>query len=236
MEAWMARLHGSGQVQITRAFFVLTIFCICALMMLPSWANSPSATLGTIVFAERAHIGSAAASVGATVFGGDRLSTEANGSLQLRTASARVLLSGSSSASFVEEQAIPAATLAAGTATFSTADSKAFTLHVATAAIRPASDRPTIGRVTVLGPKEFIVRSTQGSLSLAVEDDLRVIPEGAAYRVVLEPPAAAEPQSGGKNREPVKAGKNKFAWYVVAAIGVVTFFALDEALESPDRP
>ena len=30
--------------------------------------------------------------------------------------------------------------------------------------------------------------------------------------------------------------KNKFIWFVIGAVGVLTYIALDEALESPDRP
>ena len=68
-------------------------------------------------------------------------------------------------------------------------------MRFANALIRPATDQPTIGRVTVLGAKEFIVKSTRGSLTIAVEDDVREIPEGAGYRIVLDRSApAAEPE------------------------------------------
>src|SRR5438128_11798076 len=93
-------------------------------------------------------------------------------------------------ATFSQEDATPAATLAFGSASFSTANSKTFALHVDSAVIRPNSDRPTIGQVTVLSPKELIVKSTRGSLSIAVEVDVGEISEGAAYRVVLEPNSA----------------------------------------------
>src|SRR5882672_11086527 len=174
-----------------------------SLLITPVW-GAPSSSLGTIVYADRAHMGAAAASVGATVFGGDRLSTEQSGSIQVRAGAARLLLSGASSATLATDEATPAAILTRGSATFSTADSKAFALHVASAIIRPNKDKPTIGQVTVLGPKELVVRSTRGSLSIAVEYDVRVIAEGTAYRIVLEPsdtPAAAQgPRgTGGRN-------------------------------------
>src|SRR4029077_15154563 len=105
-------------------------------------------------------------------------------------------------------------------ATFSTANSKAFALHVASAVIRPNSNQPTIGQVTVLNPKELIVKSTRGSLSIAVEDDVREIREGAAYRVVLDP-SAADPQgprgagSKGYGSPPIKAAKSPLLWFVI---------------------
>ena len=186
-------------------------------------------------------MGAGAASVGTTVFGGDRLTTEQSGSVQVRAGAARLLLSSASSATFVREEATPAATLTLGSATFSTANSKAFTLHVATAVIRPNTDEPTIGQVTVISPKELVVRSNRGSLSIAVEDDVRVIPEGAAYRIVLDSPDA--PPQGprgagtkGYGGPPIKAAKSKFIWYAIGITAVVTFLAVQEALESPDRP
>jgi hypothetical protein len=213
-----------------------------SMLLTPVW-GAPSPSLGTVVYADGAHMGAAAASVGATVFGGDRLSTEQTGSIQVRAGAARFLLSGASSATFARDEATPAATLTRGSATFSTSNSKAFALRVATAVIRPDTDQPTIGSVTVLGPKELVVRSTRGSLSVAVEEDVRVIAEGAAYRIVLEPsdtPAAAQgPRgAGGRNNggPPIKAAKSRFIWYAIGITTVLTVWALHEALESPDRP
>jgi hypothetical protein len=212
------------------------------LLLTPVW-GAPSSSLGTVVYADRAHMGAAAASVGATVFGGDRLSTEQSGSVQVRAGAARLLLSGASSATFAQEEATPAATLTLGSATFSTANSKAFALYVASAVIRPNTDQPTIGHVTVLNPKELVVKSVKGSLTIAVDDDVRVIPEGAAYRIVLDPADYAAPLQGprgagtnGYGRPPVKAAKSRFIWYAIGITAVVTFLAVQEALESPDRP
>jgi hypothetical protein len=213
-----------------------------SLLLTPVWGAS-SSTIGTVIYADSAHVGSGAASVGATVFGGDRLTTEQSGSIQVRAGAARFLLSSASSATFAKDEATPAATLTFGSATFSTSNSKAFALHVASATIRPNTDEPTIGNVTVLGPKELVVRSTRGSLSVAVEDDVRVIAEGTAYRIVLDPPStASSPQgprgAGGRSGggSPVKAARSKFIWYAIGITTLLTVWALHEALESPDRP
>ena len=220
---------------------VVALLCV-SLMMAPAW-GAPSSSLGTVIYADRAHVGAAAASVGATVFSGDRLSTEKAGAVQVRAGGARLLLSAESIAMLERDEDNPSATLTLGTATFSTANSKAFSLHVASATIRPNTDDPTIGRVTVLSPKELLVKSTRGSLTVAVDDDVRVIPEGAAYRIVLDSnAAAAEPQgprgagTKGSGGPPIKAARSKFIWYAVGVTALVTYFAVSEALESPDRP
>ena len=220
---------------------VAALFSI-SLLMTPVWGAS-SSSLGTVVYADRAHVGAAAASVGATVFGGDRLTTEQAGTVQVRAGAARLLLSGASMATFERDDTSPSATLTLGSATFSTANSKAFSLHVASATIRPNTDQPTIGRVTVLGSKELVVRSTRGSLTVAVDDDVRVIPEGSAYRIVLDAnAAAAEPQgprgagAKGYGGPPIRAARSRFIWYAIGITAIATAWALDEALESPDRP
>ncbi len=191
-----------------------------SLLITPVWA-APSSSLGTIVYADRAHMGAAPASAGATVFGGDRLSTEQSGSIQVRAGAARLLLSGASSA----------------------ANSKAFALHVASATIRPDTDQPTIGQVTVLGPKELVVKSTRGSLTVAVEDDVRVIAEGTSYRIVLDSPGSASAQQGprgaggrGSGGPPIKAARSRFIWYAIGITTLVTVWAVHEALVSDDRP
>ena len=233
----MARSRVLGSFSTTRAF--AAILLSLSLLPLSLWAT-PSAAFGTVVFVNRARVGSARASIGATVFSGDSLSTDEVGSIQVRAGAARLLLASASIATLSQDEASPAATLSAGTATFSTANSKAFVLHVASATIRPNTDQPTIGKVTVLNPKELVVKSVRGALQIAVEDDVREIPEGEAYRVVLDPNADPQGPRGagtkGIGGPPIKAAKSKFIWYAVAITAGLTIYVVHEALESPVKP
>jgi len=214
------------------------------LLAAPIWGNSELGS-GVVVYAESAHIGNAAASVGTTVFAGDKLDTEqVRGGLQIRAGAARLALAASSRLVWGAEGASPSATLTGGTAAFSTASAKAFVLHAGTAAFKPRGDEPTVANVTLLNPKELVVRCSRGAVLIAVEDDVRVIPEGMAYRVVLDPeaagrlggaPAPAAHGSWGQNQKR-KAGKSNFIWYAIGFTALVTGFAVSEALESPDRP
>jgi len=228
------------EVCVSTVKSILALLVAASLLTTPVWA-APASSLGTVTYANRALVGSGDASVGATIFAGDRISTAESGSMQVNVGSARLVLSSSSSATFSQDNAIPAAILTLGSATFSTANANAFAMHVASAVIRANSDQPTIGQVTVLNPKELIVKSTRGSLNIAVEDDVREIPEGAAYHVILDPNAAI-PQgprgagTKGYGGPPIKAAKSKFIWYAVALVGVVTYLAVSELYESPDRP
>jgi hypothetical protein len=214
---------------------VLSVVLSLTILITPVW-GSPIPALGSVIYAEKAHVGAVPASVGTTVFKGDTLNTEKLGSVQVRAGAARLMLAESSRVALAEEAGSPAATLTGGTATFSTANSKAFALHVATAVIRPEGNAPTIGSVTVLNPKELVVRCSRGALTISVEDDVRVVPEGTAYRVVLDPNPdnadAAPAQPWGQNR-PVRAGKSHFIWYVIAFAAIVTAVGVHFALESP---
>jgi hypothetical protein len=213
-------------------------------LLASSTLGSSALGLGTVVSADRAHVGTAAASAGSTVFAGDKLDTEQAGSMQVRVGAARLVLTGSSRVVWGTDDGAPSATLTGGTAAFSTANAKAFVLHAGTAVFRPRDDEPTVANVTLLSPKELVVRCTRGALLIGVDDDVRVIPEGTAYHVILDPdatipagalPASPDPSAWGQQR-PIKAGKSKFIWYAIALTAIVTAFAIYEACESPDKP
>jgi hypothetical protein len=131
-----------------------------------------------------------------------------------------------------------------GTATFSTGNAHAFTLYASKAAIRAQSDLPTIGQVTYLNEKELLVTSKRGPLTITVDGETQLIPDGGSYHVYLDPDAAPQgPQGsgsgsgpGGRGGSPLKAGRSRFLIVVVAVTAVATYFAVEESLESPHRP
>jgi hypothetical protein len=223
----------------------LSILLSIVLVVTPALGN-PALGLGTVVSADRAHVGTAAASAGSTVFAGDKLDTEQAGSLQIRSGAARLVLTGSTRVIWGTDGTTPSATLAGGTAAFSTANARAFVLHAGTAVLRPRDNEPMVANVTLLNPKELVVRCSRGALLIGVDDDVRVVPEGTAYHVLLDPdaaipagavPGAPSPTSWGhQNQPPIKAGKSKFIWYAIAFTAIVTGIAIWEASESPDRP
>ena len=218
------------------------------LTVAPAWAGPKTASsLGTVVTAEHARVGDSSAEVGTTVFSGDRLTTDGEGSVQIRAGAARLLLQSVSVATLADSDGAPSAKLLRGTATFSTGNSRAFTLFASRAAIRAQSDGPTIGQVTYLNEKELLVVSKRGPLTITVDGQTEVVTDGSAYRVLLDPPPtmAQGPEGAGAHKEdkrrgmsgpPLKAGRN---YFMVTAIGVsalITGLAVSEALESASRP
>jgi hypothetical protein len=218
------------------------------LTVAPAWAGPKTASsLGTIVTAEHAFVGDSSAEVGTTVFSGDRLSTNREGSVQVRAGAARLLLQSGSMATLNDSEGAPSARLLLGTATFSTGNSKAFTLFASKASIRAQSDGPTIGQVTYLNEKELLVVSKRGPLTVTVDGETEVIADGTAYRVLLDPPPtmAQGPEGAGTGKgdrrrgmsgAPLHAGRNYFLVTAVGVSAIITGFAISEALESPNRP
>src|SRR5712692_11542059 len=94
-----------GCISITKS--ILALLVSFSLLATPVWA-APTSSLGTVVYADRAHVGAARASVGSTIFIGDRLSTDQSGSVQVRAGAARLLLSGASIATLSQDDVSPA--------------------------------------------------------------------------------------------------------------------------------
>jgi hypothetical protein len=85
------------------------------------------------------------------------------------------------------------------------------------------------------------VSCSHGALAISVEDDTKVVAEGTAYRVVLDPD---DPQTQNtdnpppvfQQKTPRKSGRDKFLMYILIFAGVGTALGVYFALESPDRP
>jgi hypothetical protein len=207
-----------------------------------SISHASTMAFGTVVSADRARVGSAKATVGTTVLSGDTLDTDKFGSLQVRAGAARLLLTSQSQVTWANDEAGASATLKNGTAIFSTANAKAFALHAGVATIRPNGDAATVGSVTILNPKELAVSCSHGALAISVEDDTKIVAEGTAYRVVLDPDAAAQEQDPNNpppvfaQKQPRKSGRDRFLMFILIFAGIGTAIGVYFALESPDRP
>ena len=199
-------------------------------------ATPPARALGQVLQADGGHLGQTSAAVGATIFSGDTLSTEDRGSLHARTAGAQLYLMARSSASLQATDQGTAATLNGGTIIFSAATPQAFELHASTARLRAKENVPTAAQVTLLGPKELLVTCRRGTIEFAVNDESDVIPEGASYRVLIDPPAALVADENPQ--QPRKSGRQRkaFLFLIFGGVAALTIWGVHEALESPDRP
>jgi hypothetical protein len=131
-----------------------------------------------------------------------------------------------------------AAHLSAGNLVFSAARAATLEVFADEARIHPFADAPTIGQVTIIGPKMLYIYARQGSLVFSYRDESQVVAEGKSYRVLLDPDddSAAKPDgtqpAGNTNRR-----RRAFIFLLLgagAAIGSVIHHIGD--VESPDHP
>ena len=74
--------------------------------------------LGVVIQAQDAHLSNANAAIGATVYPGDALATERDGTLRLRVGPGQLYLAPSSSASLTQNEKVTHVTVASGTVGF----------------------------------------------------------------------------------------------------------------------
>ena len=208
-----------------------------------AWNSLPAspAVLGVVAGAERAHLNSAAVSEGATVYDGDRFSTEPGGMLLLR-GDATTLDLAEESAVIVRSGANGAqnmvAELGRGTLVFRATRAAALEIAVLEALIRPLENARTIGQVTIIGPRELRIHALRGSLQFSYREETRTIAEGESYRVILDPSEDAP-----KKKEAVNPVRRRKAFLFVGisggAAGVAAMIFENQRhkkMESPDRP
>lgn len=218
--------------------FVRLLMRICAIALLivcvveaPVCA-APSRAMGVVLQAERARLSASEAANGASIFDGDRLLTDDRGMLRLRVGAAQLYLMEKSGLLLRQTPAGAGAVLEQGTVVWSAAASDAFELRALDAMIRAKQGQPAVGQVTLLGSNAFVVTSNRGQLEVTLDEETRVIPEGNSYRVEIEPESQG-PTGGG--RSPRRAGRSKFIWIPLLAIGGVTAYFISRAVMSPDK-
>jgi hypothetical protein len=206
--------------------------------------NGKVEVLGVVVQANHASLGSQPASEGTTLYDGDRLSTEEDGTLRLSIGLAGVQLAmrssvilrdvggGSGGKQFDAE-------LLAGAAVLSVTAANEGEIVACSARVRPASAARGIVRVQILGPHELLVYAQRGAAEISYRSETETIAEGKAYRVMLN--ADDRGQDGTIAKAPAHGGKK----ILLIAVAVGAASALGVALaatsrqgpvESPDRP
>jgi hypothetical protein len=218
-----------------RRILAMTLAFLLTGISLPAQPSGTS-VLGVVTQATAAHFNASKVSVGATIYDGDRLSTESEGLLQFRGAGALLYLPGLSGVTLHGLANGTQVQLRTGSLVFSTSKAAAMEVLADEAFIRPAADGPTVAQITIVGPKELQITARRGALNFSYRNETEKIAEGTACRILLDSPEAA-PQPFPPQR-PVKAGheSRSFKIVVIVAVAWITEWAVHEALESPDRP
>lgn len=198
----------------------LATFLAVSLAAPAGWAE-PAKALGNVVFAQGARLGTADAVNGATVFAGDRVSTDATGVIRIRVGGGQIYLLASSAALVDEFSGAVGAELQQGTVGFVAAEAEPLVVHTTGILIRPATAQPTHGQVERVSANEVVVSSFRGSLEVIVGDKTHTVNEGMAARFTLdpEPPSPQGPAGVGAKR----ARRVEVAMWILggaAAVGI----------------
>ena len=200
------------------------------------------APLGVVMHAERAHVGEAEASVGCSIFEGDRLSTEAGGILRITIPSLTLQLGGQSSMELghaAGAQANILAELGSGTLVLSAAPTGTIVVAANEALIRSAANAATVAQVRLVNRKELRIFVQRGALEFSYHGDSETMSEGKAYRVLLDP-SEREVAASGSDQAPNRPWNHRRTFILVSiAVAVAAGIAIPVIIhdvESPDRP
>ena len=208
-----------------------------AAMAAPPGSAAPP--LGVILQADRASVGSDPAASGATVFDGETLRTDISGLLRVRFGMSQAYFLPRSQAIVHQTDGGFAADLASGTVVLSSAEGETFHLMADGALVRPASSQATVAQITLVSPTELTLLSRKGSLEVSMDGEVKTVPEGASYRMLISPDPVAGPApagAGSRSDIPSPTGTNHFIFVLIAAAAAAAAVGVFLAVRSPSAP
>lgn len=229
----------------------------CLSASVPAQTTPQNRALGLVAKSTGGLIGNVSATEGSSVFSGDYLSTQDNGSLLVRLGPLSLELQSASGAHIYRAPYGAVVELDRGTIVYITPGTQENLVVVASdVRVTPALATPDFGRVTINDPCNITVYSQRGQAHVQVGSESRVVEQGKAYRVraeneltyskYLSPDAgdyhnyhehrACAPPLMAKGHMPMAAGQSHFMIATIAVASGATLFGVLKALESPDRP
>ena len=210
---------------------LLTILSIMlvGIPMMAMPANPPSAPLGSVMQADRAHQGVDLASGGATIYDGDRLETQDDGTLRARLGKSQLYMQQSTIAEVHGLSNGYSANLLHGTVIASSPEGQTFQLLANGATVRPATAHATVARVTWVNANELLLTSNLGAIQVTYEGDVKTIEPGSSVRMEIKTDESAGP---GPQGAPTHGGRNRAVYFVIAAAGVATGIGIWRVLVS----
>jgi hypothetical protein len=212
---------------MSRRILATALACLLTGIPLPGQATA----LGVVTQSLGGHLGTAAASEGATIYEGDRIETEENGALSLRAGTVQLSLSANSRVVMKHDESGLAPTLERGSVVFR-AESGGLRLSAADVVVRPQSSAPTLGQLT-LETCAVVVTSNLQTLEVTAGTETKIVEEGKSYRVLLVDGAC----TANSHRPPLATGKtSRFLALALIGAGAAIIPIVIKALESPDHP
>ncbi|MFZ0213340.1 MAG: hypothetical protein WBE20_16490 [Candidatus Acidiferrales bacterium] len=203
------------------------------LVNLPAWA-APNRSVGFVLAAQSAQLDGLTAASGTNVFPGDFVATDSSGLLRLQFAADQIYLLPSSAATLASNGAGVTATLASGTAGFSSAGGSPIAIRALDVMVQPQTPSATHARVTILGENELKIASIAGPLELELDGKTYVLAAGKTYGVEI----ADDTSKPVDNRVHHGRTKRRLIIFLFGATAAIagTVYLVKELNESNDVP
>lgn len=200
----------------------------------PTDSRAPAAPLAVVVLAELAHVGTANATGGTTVYPGDTLDTGPGGELRLTVASGQVYLLSDSAANVLGSGSALQAALVRGTVGFSSLTDQQFQIVTPEGIVGAADGRPAYGQVAVAASNDIVISAYTGALALHRGSQTLIVNAGQSYYVSLVP----DPQPPQRRAGVIAAYNYHLVWriIVVSAAAGVGYWLWRIYCESPIDP
>lgn len=204
---------------IKASVLVILSIMVVGIPIMARPANPPSAPLGSVMQADRAHQGVDLTSGGATIYDGDRLETQEDGTLRALLGKSQLFMHQSTAAEVHSLRNGYSANLLHGTVIASSPEGQTFQLLANGATVRPATAHATVARVTWVSANELLLSSNLGAIQVTYEGDVKTIEPGNSVRMEIKTEEAGGP---GPQGGPVHGGRSHAIYFVVIAAAVAT--------------
>lgn len=211
---------------MSRRILAVGLSCLLTGAALPA----QTAQAGVVLQSANARLNTSDATVGTTVFDGDRMETQDKGALNLRSGQIQLTLSESSILWMNHENLILTPKLQRGTVTFRAETGEGVEIRADDVRVRPHSPVLTVGEVTIEDCDVLVTARTQ-SLDVTAGKETKNLEEGKSYRV-----ARVGACGVAQSHPPLAVGQTRFILLpALIAVPIVILF-LTHSSESPDHP
>src|SRR5271156_232178 len=179
---------------------ILAVALSC--LLLGAVLPGQTAPAGVVQQSANARLNTTDATIGTTIFDGDRMETQEKGALSLRSGQVQLTLAEQSTVWMNHENLILTPTLQRGTVIFRAENGTGVEIKADDVRVRPHSPVLTVGEVTLQDCDILVTARTQ-DLEVTAGKETKILEEGKTYRVgrkavcgaALNQPALAASQS-----------------------------------------
>jgi hypothetical protein len=229
------RVLFGGHIMRLLVRHIVTALLISGLLYAPAEAAAAAAPvkpMGLVVQAELAHLDSADAATGTTVFPGDAIDTQDGGSMRLKVGANQLYLFSDSAAKLAENSEAPRVILVRGMIGISSGGSDQIELETPLGIVRAEKGKSASGQVRIAGPEEIVVSAFRGNMVIDRNGEERTIESGKSYDITLDGTSEPVPASRNGNVVSVKNRHLLLKVIIISAEGITAYLLWRDWSES----